>query len=163
MMTISRNNKSYEVLIYDFTAEVEVVCPNCSKKALVKTDKFHDENAKLICIQCRYSKISNKSPAKNIKTKDYNALLQNAVVIAAGIDPYFRLPLWRTAYIGANLFWVYNMAHLNFIKDFVSAKLRERDNSEMRNKSLGSRLPKWITSSKNRALILKTIERLEKK
>lgn len=158
-----RNKNSYETLVYDFTKEVFVVCPNCKKKAFVKSEKLYDENVKLVCTNCGFNKTPEKEFVGRSNSKSPNSLIKNIVVIGGGIDPYFYLPLWLTANVGENLFWAYNYEHLNFIKDFVSAKLRERNIDNMSNKNLGSRLPKWITSQKNREVILKTIEKLEKK
>lgn len=136
-----RNKNSYETLVYDFTKEVYVICPNCG-----------------------FNKTPEKESIRHSNMKNSNNLIKNIVVIGGGIDPYFYLPLWLSTNVGENLFWAYNYEHLNFIKGFVSAKLRERNIEEsMSNKSLGSRLPKWITSHKNRDIILKTIEKLEKK
>ncbi len=50
-----------------------------------------------------------------------------------------------------------------FLENHVSAELRNREKSPMRNKSLGSRLPKWMTSKKNRNEILSGIEKLKQK
>lgn len=159
-----RNKNSYETLVYDFTKEVYVICPNCNKKAIVKSEKFYDENVKLVCTNCGFNKTPEKEYIGHSNMKNSNNLIKNIVVIGGGINPYFYLPLWLSTNVGENLFWAYNYEHLNFIKGFVSAKLRERNIEEnMSNKSLGSRLPKWITSHKNRDIILKTIEKLEKK
>lgn len=156
-----RNKNAYETLVYDFTKEVYVVCPNCQKKAIVKSEKFYDEDVRLICPSCGL----NKTPKIQFSgyTSDTKSLIKSILIIGGGIDPYFHLPLWLSINVGENLFWAYNYQHLNFIKDFVVAKLRERNIGNMSNKSLGSRLPKWITSHKNRDIIVKTIEKLEKK
>ncbi|WP_262148134.1 hypothetical protein [Chryseobacterium foetidum] len=158
-----RNKNSYEILVYDFTGEVYVICPNCDKKAIVKSEKFYDENVKVICTYCGFSKTPEKEYSGHSNIKNPNNLFKNIVVIGGGIDPYFQLPLWLSMYVGENLFWAHNYQHLNFIKAFVSAKLRERNIENMSNKSLGSRIPRWIASHKNRDLILKAIEKLEKK
>jgi hypothetical protein len=55
--------------------------------------------------------------------------------------------------------WAYNAEHLNFLRRYVSAELRER--LVMRNTSLASRLPKWIKSAKNRDAALKGLDRLD--
>lgn len=158
-----RNKGSYETLIYNFITETYVICPNCAKKAIVKSEKVHDKNVKLVCTNCGFNRCPEKKDLGLSNTHASNDLFKNIVVIGGGIDPYFYIPLWLSANVGENLFWAYNYEHLNFIKNFVSAKLRERNVENMSNKSVGSRLPKWITSHKNRDLILKTIEKLEKK
>ena len=78
-------------------------------------------------------------------------------------DPYFHQPLWLKSDCGENTLWAYNYEHLDFLERHVEAKLRERNIESIENKSLGSRLPKWITSKKNRELVLKTIKQLKEK
>jgi hypothetical protein len=56
-----------------------------------------------------------------------------------------------------------NKAHLDFLDRYVSADLRERRPHEQygwSNQSLASRLPKWLTSAKNRGEVQRSIERL---
>ncbi len=85
------------------------------------------------------------------------------IIIGANIDPYFRLPLWLQKEMPDGLLWAYNYEHLDFLENHVSAELRNREKSPMRNKSLGSRLPKWMTSKKNRNEVLSGIEKLKRK
>jgi hypothetical protein len=83
------------------------------------------------------------------------------LIIGAPIDPFFHLPLWLTENVNGNLLWAYNYEHLEFIRNFVDSKLRERNGQDFSNKSLGSRLPKWLTSKNNRETILRTIEKIK--
>jgi len=83
--------------------------------------------------------------------------------MAVNADPYFLLPLWYQSRFGNENLWAYNKEHLEIIEKHVGAELRERHNSESYNGSLGSRLPKWISSAKNRKYLLKTIKRLKEK
>ena len=54
-----------------------------------------------------------------------------------------------------------NLEHLDFLERYVESDLRERVPNI--NKSLASRLPQWIKSSKNRGEVLKGISRLRMK
>ncbi len=65
--------------------------------------------------------------------------------------------------MSAGLLWAYNYKHLDFIENHIKAELRTRENSAIKNRSLGSRLPKWMSSKKNRKELLKGIEKLKKK
>lgn len=56
--------------------------------------------------------------------------------------------------------WAYNLKHLNYLKQYVQAELRENKPYYL---SVESRLPVWIKSSKNRTTILKAISKLEQK
>jgi hypothetical protein len=59
--------------------------------------------------------------------------------------------------------WAYNREHIAFLKLHIEAKLRERNGQELANKSLGSRLPKWMNSKKNREPLLKSLTELQNK
>lgn len=82
-------------------------------------------------------------------------------VAGSAVDPYFKLPLWLTTEVDGHLLWAYNHDHLAFLEQHIRATLRERTGPEYKNRSLGSRLPKWMSSAKNRGSILKAIARLQ--
>lgn len=74
------------------------------------------------------------------------------------LDPVFGLPLWLQMPFKGKLLWAYNPEHLRFIKDFVSASLRDK---ALYHRSAASRLPSWIKSAKHREDLLRAITRLE--
>lgn len=76
-------------------------------------------------------------------------------------DPYFGLPLWLQIPVGDKILWAYNYDHLELLKNYVSAKLREAQSGGKY--SLTWKLPNFIKVAKNRDKILKAISRLEKK
>ncbi len=78
------------------------------------------------------------------------------------LTPFFLLPLYLRENINKNLLWVYNIEHLGCIENHIKAKIRKH-NEPISNKSLGSRLPKWMTAQKNREVVLKTIKKLKEK
>jgi hypothetical protein len=75
------------------------------------------------------------------------------------IDPHFGQPLLFVDEGRHGCLWAYNLNHLDELRRYVAATLRERS-SDAGNKSMASRLPAWIKLAKNRASILKRIERL---
>jgi DNA-directed RNA polymerase subunit RPC12/RpoP len=79
----------------------------------------------------------------------------------AGLAPIFRLPLWFQDSIRGNLFWAYNREHLHAIKEYVGAKLRERQTTT--HTTMVEKLPQFIKEAKNREAVLKMIEKLERK
>lgn len=167
-MTTKRIKDTYQKHIYNLIKDIYVVCPNCSEKGIVKTDEkiFRDidENKiRLICLKCGYNKQLNEiSTGIGHFPKNEN-LISRYFVIGNMNDPYFHQPLWLKIKCGENTLWAYNYEHLDFLEKHVEAKLRERNIENIENKSLGSRLPKWITSKKNRELVLKTIKQLREK
>jgi predicted RNA-binding Zn-ribbon protein involved in translation (DUF1610 family) len=167
-MTIHRTKDIYQIQIYDFIKDVYVVCPSCGEKAVVKTAELLfnniDENQiKLICSKCGYNKRLKEIPNGVQFNPNNENIISRYFVIGRTIDPYFHQPLWLTNKCGENILWAYNYEHLDFLERYVEVKLRERNIESIENKSLGSRLPKWITSKKNRELVLKTIKQLKEK
>ncbi len=84
--------------------------------------------------------------------------------IGDSVDWYFHSSLWlRTQCVGNEL-WAYNKEHLEFIKSYVSAKLRESHHDSeygYSNSSLASRLPKWMKLGGNREAVLAAVSTLE--
>ena len=74
-------------------------------------------------------------------------------------DPYFGFDLWLQTDVKDNVLWLYNLEHLTYLRDYVSAKLRE-DNGRHKY-SMITNLPQWMKSSKNRDLIVKKLNKLE--
>lgn len=164
-----RTKDSYQTFVSDFiNFDILVVCPNCSKQAIVKPDNFSFKNVeqsdvKVICLNCGYSKKLLEKPNSILYSSNYKVITERHYVIGGAIDPFFYLPLWlKTGFEGHTL-WAYNLKHLDFLHGHIKAKLRERNGQELFNNSLGSRLPKWMTSKKNREILLKKINELQNK
>lgn len=140
-------------LIYEFGDEFLVVCPRCAGKARVFTVEIDSEKLneklfaprKLVCFSCVYR----------------DEWKGGQIGIGGGFDWYFRLPLWLEISCCGETLWAYNEKHLEFIEDYVGAKLRER--KPFVNKSMASRLPSWIKQAKNRDEILRAIGKLREK
>jgi hypothetical protein len=119
-------------LTYEFGDEFFVVCPKCAGKAKVFALENDSEQLreklfaprKLVCLSCPFR-------------ADWNGGQLN---IGGNFDWYFRLPLWlQISCCGGKTLWAYNESHLEFIENYVAARLRERVPNV--NKSLASRLP----------------------
>lgn len=77
-------------------------------------------------------------------------------------DPYFGFDLFLQKSLSKGIFWCYNLEHAVYLEKYISAKLRER-NKYAGKYSLITNLKSWIKDSKNRDLILKTIDEFKKK
>ncbi|MFG2343930.1 hypothetical protein [Streptomyces phaeochromogenes] len=77
-------------------------------------------------------------------------------------DPYFGLPLWLQTEMRHGWLWAYNPEHLELIRKFVQAPLRERApwDAQVKKMTLVARLPTWIKSAKNRDEVLRAIDRI---
>lgn len=160
-----RNKDGYQKFIHDFVNEVLVVCPKCNNEAIVHSNfsfkKIQYEDIKVTCSSCGFSKtrraITSSILYSRLTTKT------EAILFGAPVDPFFKLPLRLQDSVNGNLFWAYNYEHLEFIRNLVEAKLRERNGQSNYNASVASRFPKWLTSKSNRETVLKVIERLKNK
>jgi Zn ribbon nucleic-acid-binding protein len=167
-MTPQRTKDTYEKRVYDFIKDILVVCPSCSRQAVVKTlalavRNINEHEIKVTCTHCGFNKRLEEKPGAILFSTSTTTIPGRYLIIGGSIDPYFHLPLWLTINCCDNTIWAYNYEHLEFLKAHVEAKLRERNTQEWSNKSLGSRLPKWMTSSKNRETVLKAIAQLKAK
>lgn len=82
-------------------------------------------------------------------------------------DPVYGLPLWLQAEFQGQLCWALNNEHLDYLRRYVGAKLRERGilprNSIRKNSSLLSRLPDFIKKARNREALLRFFDQLEQR
>jgi hypothetical protein len=159
---------AYEKTLYEFLENIYVVCPTCESQAIVRSKGFlksnEEKETKLICTKCGMNKYYSETPKEKWTSKGSGIEYEfRTMVLGTTIDPYFRLPLWLQKEMPYGVLWAYNYEHLDFLENHIRAELRNRENSAIRNKSLGSRLPKWMTSKKNRAEILNGIEKLKQK
>jgi DNA-directed RNA polymerase subunit RPC12/RpoP len=74
------------------------------------------------------------------------------------VDPWFGLPLWLQMRCCGEVLWARNPSHLDFLENYVVARLRERAPNQ--NGSTVSRLPKWMKSAKHREELAAAIARL---
>lgn len=133
-----------------FTDRVLVVCPGCAAAARVSRDADTEE-ARVTCASCGYARAA-PSPVHTLGVPR---------------DPWLGLELWlRTPCCGRTL-WARNRDHLEFLADWVGARLRERvrasDEPPYRNRRMTSRLPAWMTEAGNREAVLRGLERLRKR
>jgi len=76
-----------------------------------------------------------------------------------GCDWYFCFPLWLQVPCRGNVLWAFNEQHLEVLENYIKGKQR----AQPQHRSLISKLPAWIKSSKNRPEILKCIGVLRKR
>ncbi len=74
-------------------------------------------------------------------------------------DPYFGFDLYLQINIKGDILWLYNLAHLDYLKEYVEADLREDDGRHKY--SIIANLPQWVKSKKNRDIIVKKLNKLK--
>lgn len=137
-----------------FQLELRCNCSNCNSKIEVNIPNINKPKES-ITVKCKTCGISQDYKPRNIRIEwiyEYNGL---------PTEPYYQLPLWLFENVKGNSLWAYNYAHLDYLKSYISADLRERDDRKFW--TLVEKLPEWMQSAKNRESVLKGIGKLEKK
>lgn len=163
---MKKNTNLYNITLKELAHNIVVVCPKCDRKALVKSSSIEvpapTTTVNISCVSCGYHKKLN--PITSSGPFSWDGITPSAFGSFGGdVDPYFLFPLWYKTLIGENVLWAYNLAHLELLEKHIKADLRTRNGLENRNKSVASRLPKWMTSRKKRAAVLKKINALKNK
>ena len=138
--------------VYSYSNTFLVECPNCQRCA---TSRRHGKNgiatvARFVCTKCGKTQETEKT----------------GWYVGVPRDWFFEYPLWLKIACCGNELWAHNIAHLDYIESYVSAKHRARNpdpNAGTRNSTMASRFPKWMIDSKNRDAILKSIQALRRK
>ena len=178
----------------DFAKEFLVYCPKCDGKALVNSQGrlqclscYHVEEkghwygaaTAVVQVKCRecHAPIFKKAEwdgrweklmAHCEKCGDdcyYDAAISKQYWRDGKItDTVFGLPLWLQEDFRGEIFWAFNYSHLEALRAYIGAKLRERGilpiNTQSKNRSMVSRLPDYIKKAKNRDALLKLIDGL---
>ncbi len=132
--------------VTDFYQEVWVICPVCAKKAIAKTD-YETKLARLFCAFCGHNKQASIGIGKNGMLK-------------MEAQAFFDAELWLQAPFKNNeIFWAYNAAHLSYLEKYIKADLRETRNRT--HFTMTEKLPKYMQHAKNRAALLKLINKLK--
>lgn len=135
--------------ITEFQTEVLIQCPNCSKKANSKVS-YEANLARVYCPSCG----QNKEVSTEISFHGNKAHWR------ASADHYFGAELWLQHRFKNDIFWAYNEAHLEYLRQYIAAELREH--KDRQHYTLLEKLPKFYHEAKNRESLIKIIEKLKK-
>ncbi|MFG2779223.1 hypothetical protein ACGFY7_15415 [Streptomyces prunicolor] len=136
----------------DFTASMLVRCPRCDRIAHFEqrpstpdADSRRQPRSRLVCRSCGLCGIGTGAYRSSRYTSDC-----------------FYPALWLRTDTRHGELWAYNLQHLDLIRRFVAADLRERapwyDHGQKM--TLVARLPAWMKSAKNRHELLRAVDRL---
>ncbi|WP_425247344.1 hypothetical protein [Streptomyces sp. NEAU-NA10] len=132
-----------------YASSALVRCPRCARVAHYERHPGRAPDARgrvypefrLVCRSCGFSRV------------------------AVGPSPSgqpLRPALWLQTRTRHGVVWAYNLEHLDLLRRFVAASLRERAPwyEHGRKMTYVARLPAWIKSAKNRTEVLRAIDRL---
>ncbi len=145
------SEKSSETI---YSIKLNCNCAHCSENIEVNIPTA-TEKKETIAVRCKHcGNTENYKPRNIAKYRIYED---------KGLprEYYFGLTLWLNKTFKENSFWAYNYKHLAYLKDYISAGLRERNNRSYW--TMVEKLPNWMKSSKNREQLVKIISELEKK
>ena len=144
-----------------------VVCPQCGNCAQVASHQDEEcIQARVICAACGLARAWVQKHPGFYTSADSTLFEDGAICIGAPVDWYFHEPLWLREPCCGHTLWAYNRDHLAWLRTFVSAGLRQREPDPEQgwsNRSLVSRLPKWIKQASNRNALLRAITRMEQR
>ena len=127
------------LLLSDFYDAVVVVCSSCAKKAIAKAN-FETKIARLFCVNCGYN-------------KEVPTAINQSSSVRMPANVFFDAVLWLQASFKNEVFYAYNIEHLNYLERYISATLREhKDRTHF---TLLEKLPKFYHEAKNREGLLK--------
>lgn len=75
------------------------------------------------------------------------------------IDPYFGLNLYFKKEIKGEILWIYNKEHNQYLVEYLSSNIRKREYVGLY--AMVTRLPDFITSSKNKKAIISQLNKFE--
>jgi|SRR5579862_4421524 len=128
-------------------------CPNCGFKWLkreLRLRRLNNRASQRVSISCPSCEMATMTPIQWTRER-----------FDSPVDPVAGLPLWLKWSCCGQTLWAYNGEHLNKLRAYVAASLRER--TANKHLSMFARLPQWMTAGKNREAVLSSINRLEKK
>ncbi|MFF0201315.1 hypothetical protein [Streptomyces sp. NPDC005017] len=145
---------------YNFLGLIMVQCPGCENVArVVPAPDDVDPGGRTLFMArrmvCRGCGLSREWSGRTVTLSRGTA--------RQATDPYFGMPLWLQAETRHGWLWAYNPEHLDLIRRFVEASLRERapwyDTGQKM--TMVARLPAWLKRAKNREEILRTVSRIQ--
>lgn len=137
-----------------YRVELKCNCSNCAVEINLTIPNVNEKREK-IAVKCKSCGITQEYEPRNIPQE---WLFSNKERVN---ENYFGLPLWINSNFRNYTFWAFNYEHLDYLKKYISADLRERNNRT--HWTMVEKLPDWIKSSKNREKLIKLINELETK
>ncbi|UGU15961.1 hypothetical protein LS482_20065 [Sinomicrobium kalidii] len=137
-----------------YQIELKRNCVECGNEINITIPNVNEQKETII-VKCKNCGDTQIHKPRNIEQ------VWRFLNIGKPTEMYFGLPLWLTDNFKGHNFWALNYEHLTYLKEYISASLRERNGRT--GWTIVEKLPDWIKSAKNRDKLLKVIEKLERK
>lgn len=131
-----------------YRLELRKNCSNCGQE-IRKTIPNLKEKKEYLTVKCENCGDTEKHKPRNVSKR---VVFPNQV---GAKDPIFGVSLWLQEEIKGNILWAFNYDHLEYLKNYVSAALRERNGM-----TVSAKLPQFIKDKKNRTKLLKLIDKM---
>lgn len=152
--------RDYTTSLDAFEQEIWVQCPRCQQAVLSRCLEPR-LTWRIACGHCGNVQTACRKASQRRDWPWWKGSWWDAHRRSEGaIDPLFGLPLWFQQPCCGHVLWAYNVAHLDFLEQYVGATLRERQGTKGNHHGIAVRLPRWMKQAKHRAAILKTITEL---
>lgn len=149
-----------------FADEFLVRCPGCKRCAMVRERAPVESGSsgdtgvqnrvfRLLCSNCG---LVRERVLTNWGQKCLELVLGYADYVPSPLEPAFGCQLWLVTQVRSHSLWFLNMPHLEEVARYIAATHRQRHGST--NRSLLSRLPRWMINARARRDVLAAIDTL---
>jgi transposase-like protein len=154
--TCANCGKSYEKEIGCARYRADAFCKNCEYSFSVDVSSLiKDSGRDKINVVCPRCARGTAAIARKIETN-----VSRWLEIKNGADPHFGYPLYYQSVFKGEVIWALNSEHLRYLIDYVSAELRYDSPKQYGDKSQSDHLPTFMKLAKNRAGVLKTLNKM---
>ncbi len=139
--------------IYQYIAYGKVYCNNCFEKFEYESQplKQEPEKYKTKCPHCKFQ--------EELEPKIKVVFRNLQIFDGLRRDQWYNLPIWFQKDVNGNLFWAYNLEHIEYLERYIKADLRERPFTNGFNMTMVARLPQFVKAAKNREKLLKILKK----
>ena len=137
-----------------FADDILVECPKCSGCALVRRLDRYGKRVSVRCSACGYSAEPESRCAHTLP------------MYVEGRDPFLGLPLWLRERYAGHVLWAFNWRHLEDLEFFLNGEWRLNRallGSTITVHSHRPRYPQWMFHVKQRAQLLRVVQRIKKR
>lgn len=138
--------------VYQYKAYGKHYCGNCYEKFEYESQVFKEkpETYQVKCPHCSFHEEIKPTISRIRKEPKKDGLVR---------EPWHNLLLWFQKEVDNNIFWAYNLDHIDYLERYVQAGLRERNSKANYTSSLVARLPQFVKAAKNREKLLKILKK----